>query len=267
MITSMYTEDIIPAIVDKYDYFTKVEKVIADYFINNRTKSDFSIKVMKERLYVSEASLSRFAKKLGFRGYREFVYQYDKVFEEDKEVLSANTTLSIYNDILSRCPEYIDDTLIGNVAALFDQVGHILVVGIGSSGLAGEEMKRRFIRLGVAIDCIDQSDLMKMSSIFQDERSLVIGISVSGQKKEVIFTLKQAHKQKAKTVLISAGKNRYDFVDYKLRIPTMANLDNGNLISPQFPVLVIIDLLYSAYLNLNKNKVLLHKLTVETLEE
>lgn len=80
----MYTEDIMPAIIDKYDYFTKVEKVIADYFINNRTKSDFSIKVMKERLFVSESSLSRFAKKLGFRGYREFVYQYEKFLRKTK---------------------------------------------------------------------------------------------------------------------------------------------------------------------------------------
>ena len=42
---------------------------------------DFSAKSVAGKLFVSEASLSRFRqKKCGFRGYREFIYQYEENF-------------------------------------------------------------------------------------------------------------------------------------------------------------------------------------------
>ena len=63
----MYKEFLLSTISDNYDGFTTVEKTIADYFLQNKEKADFSSKVMKERLYVSEASLSRFAQKMGLR--------------------------------------------------------------------------------------------------------------------------------------------------------------------------------------------------------
>ena len=76
----MYKKSLLPMIVDSYDSFTSVEKAIADYFLSNNERVDFSSKAMKERLFVSEASLSRFAKKLGFKGYREFIYRYEEGF-------------------------------------------------------------------------------------------------------------------------------------------------------------------------------------------
>lgn len=57
-----YVKSIIPILKMNYDKFTPLEKTIADFFISNREKVDLSSKAMAERLYISEASLSRFAK-------------------------------------------------------------------------------------------------------------------------------------------------------------------------------------------------------------
>ena len=56
-----YIKSVVPVIERNYDNFTAVEKSIADFFIHNQTKVDFSSKSVADRLYVSEASLSRFA--------------------------------------------------------------------------------------------------------------------------------------------------------------------------------------------------------------
>ena len=77
-----YARSIIPVIEYNYENFTALERTIADFFIQNKKKRDFSAKAVSERLYVSEASLSRFAKKCGFRGYREFIYQYEDTFPD-----------------------------------------------------------------------------------------------------------------------------------------------------------------------------------------
>ena len=80
-----YVKSVVPIIKMNYDKFTAVEKSIADFFIQNQEKVDLSSKAISDRLYVSEASLSRFAQKCGYRGYREFVYQYEVTFVEKKE--------------------------------------------------------------------------------------------------------------------------------------------------------------------------------------
>ena len=55
-------------IENKYHEMTAVERSIADYFINNKRVHDFSSKNISIQLYVSEATLSRFAKKCGYKG-------------------------------------------------------------------------------------------------------------------------------------------------------------------------------------------------------
>lgn len=63
---------------------TQVEHTIANYFLNNEELTDFSSKRISALLYVSEATLSRFAKKCGFKGYREFIFAYEKDLKEEK---------------------------------------------------------------------------------------------------------------------------------------------------------------------------------------
>lgn len=39
-----YVKSVVPVIESNYDKFTTVEKTIADFFIQNKEKSDFSVK-------------------------------------------------------------------------------------------------------------------------------------------------------------------------------------------------------------------------------
>ena len=89
-----YFKSVIPVIESNYNKFTTVEKSIADFFINNQKKADFSAKTVASKLFVSEASLSRFAQKCGYRGYREFIYQYEKNFVEKKETMAGRSSFS-----------------------------------------------------------------------------------------------------------------------------------------------------------------------------
>ena len=99
-----YVKSVVPIIESNYDKFTTVERNIADFFIQNRKKVDFSSKSISERLFVSEASLSRFAKKCGYRGYREFIYQYEETFVEKQESITGNTRmiLNAYQELLNK---------------------------------------------------------------------------------------------------------------------------------------------------------------------
>ena len=267
-----YVKSVIPIIETNYDNFTTVEKNIADFFIHNRKKVDFSAKAVSERLFVSEASLSRFAKKCGYRGYREFLYQYEETFVEKQESMTGNTrmVLNAYQELLNKTYSLVDEAQIARIGRYLSQADRVFVCGKGSSGLAASEMELRFMRIGVDIDSLQDSDLMRMQAVFQDKRSLVFGISISGGKEEVLYLLREAHKRGARTILITANnKEIYDqFCTEVVLIPSLKHLNHGNVISPQFPILVMLDIIYSCYVEQDKDeKEILHDNTLRALEE
>ena len=50
-----YVKSVVPIIESNYNNFTMVEKNIADFFIHNHEKMDFSAKTVAAKLFVSEA--------------------------------------------------------------------------------------------------------------------------------------------------------------------------------------------------------------------
>ena len=253
-----YVKSVVPIIESNYDKFTTVERNIADFFIQNRKKVDFSSKSISERLFVSEASLSRFAKKCGYRGYREFIYQYEETFVEKQESITGNTRmiLNAYQELLNKTYSLVDEAQIARISRYLNQAERVFVCGTGSSGLAAREMELRFMRIGVDIDSLVES--------------LVFGISISGSKEEVLFLLKEAYRKGAKTILFTAN-NRGGFEQFcteVVLIPSLRHLNHGNVISPQFPILVMLDIIYSYYLEQDKyEKEVLHDNTLRALEE
>ena len=69
---------------------------------------------------------------------------------------------------------------------------------------AAREMQNRFMRLGLDITALEDSDLMRMNASLLTENSIAIGISISGETESVLDSLKQAHINGARTILITA---------------------------------------------------------------
>ena len=80
----------------------------------------------------------------------------------------------------------------------------------------------------------------------------------------------QQGKGGARTVLITA-KNKDIFGEFcseVVLLPSLKHLNHGNLISPQFPILVMLDIIYSYYVEQDKyQKEVLHDNTLRALEE
>lgn len=265
-----YLKSVIPIIEANYKNFTSVEKNIANFFRNNEEIMDFSAKSISNRLFVSEAALSRFAKKCGYRGYREFIYQYEQNLTERnlKIVGNAGPVLNIYQELLNKTYSLIDQKQIMRICEYMADASRVFVCGKGSSGLAAMEAESRFMRIGVDIDSITDSDIMRFQTVFQNSKSMVIGISVSGMTESILYSLQQAHEKKSKTVLITAHKNGRisSYCDEIVLIPSLKYLNYGNVISPQFPILIFLDIIYSYYVSMDKRRMqVLHTSTLRAL--
>ncbi len=257
-----------------YDNLTPVEKSVADFFLINTKQMDFNSKKLSKLLYVSEATLSRFSKKCGYKGYRELIYVYRKdlagcVKEKDISTLSARVR-DAYLKLLEESYDLLDEVQMKRLANLINQCRRVCVYGMGSSGFAANEFKLRFMRTGLYVEAITDSQIIQMNSALVNEENLVIGISLSGKTKEILSGIRLAKENNAKVVLITANENvkEKEYCDEVVYVAMMKDLDGGTMISPQFPVLVMIDIFYTYYFENNSYfKAKKHRETLSALHE
>lgn len=236
-----------------FDELTPVEKSVADFFLSNTRLIDFNSKKLSKLLYVSEATLSRFAKKCGYKGFRELIYVYKKDLSESVQEKDISTLSMRVHDnylkLLNESFELLDEAQMKRIANLVNQSKRVCVYGMGSSGFAANEFRLRFMRTGLYVEAITDSQMIQMNSALMDENNLVIAISLSGKTKEILTGISLAKKRNAKVVLITANKNvkEIESCDEVLYVAMSKNLDGGTMISPQFPILVMIDVFYTYY--------------------
>ncbi len=241
-----------PALEERYEALTATEKTIADFFITNEELEDLSAKTMANRLHVSEATLSRFAKSLGFSGYREFVFAYRTAHALGSEQAQGQVAevFSTYQEILQKTISLIDPEQVERIVELLKTKKRTFVYGFGHSALVAQDIMSRFLCLGLDVDVMSEFHEIMINEARVNSDSLVIGISLSGATGEVTEAMLEAKRNRgAATILITSkndGKWEEEF-DEVLLTAGINDLEYGSVISPQFPVLVVLDMLYAAY--------------------
>lgn len=70
-------------IKETYSTFTKTEKRVADYLLNNHEIDYLRLAELANHLKVGEATIIRFCRKLKFKGYQDF--KFSIALDEAKE--------------------------------------------------------------------------------------------------------------------------------------------------------------------------------------
>lgn len=253
---------IIEIIENSLDCMTGLEREIAHYFLNSTNiQDDLSSLQVTKQLHISQAALTRFAKKCGFKGYREFKFQYQQqTTASEPEVPSLGHDLSRrvlrnYTQLRMQTEEVIDEDKLQRIATLIEDADRVYFFGIGSSGLVARDMKLRFMRLGVVCEALTDQDGFAWTTSILDKNCLVIGFSLSGQTQSIIDSLIDAKNMGAKTVLVTGQPQnvQQDFTEI-LAVALQSKPEFILRISAQFPMLLMIDLIYAFFLEINREK-------------
>lgn len=270
----MYQSSVKQRILSVREAFTPVERSLADFFLHNTKQMDFSSKNLSHVLYVSEAALSRFAKKCGYKGYRELIFSYQNDLSQETEEPDvskmARGVHDRYWEILQHAFSLLDEEQVARASRFIRESQRVFVFGTGSSGLAAQEFQLRFMRLGLQVQAVTDPQQMRMQAALLGVQDLAVGITLSGKTKDVLEALHLAKSNGARTVLLtgapkSAASGAHDVL---LPLASVAGLDEGALISPQLPVLILTDMLYRDLLKNDKETSMRrHRKTLQALRQ
>ena len=258
----MSQQNILAIIESHLDKMTDLEQRIGHYFLDpNSIQEDLSSLQVAQTLHISQAALTRFAKKCGFKGYREFNFQYlqdlpkAKTEADNMQSSLSRQVLNNYNQIHQQTKELIDEEKLERVAQIIEEADRVYFFGTGSSGLVARDMKLRFMRLGVVCEALTDQDGFAWTTSILDKNCLVIGFSLSGQTQSIIDSLIDAKNMGAKTILVTGQpeKIQEDFTEV-VPVALQSKPEFILRISAQFPMLLMIDLIYAFFLEINREK-------------
>ncbi|CEL91409.1 MurR/RpiR family transcriptional regulator [Streptococcus sanguinis] len=258
----MSQQNILTIIESHLDKMTDLEQRIGHYFLDpNSIQEDLSSLQVAQTLHISQAALTRFAKKCGFKGYREFSFQYLQDLpkaQTEADIMQNNLSRHVlynYNQIHQQTKELIDEEKLERVAQIIEEADRVYFFGTGSSGLVARDMKLRFMRLGVVCEALTDQDGFAWTTSILDKNCLVIGFSLSGQTQSIIDSLIDAKNMGAKTILVTGQpeKIQENFTEV-VPVALQSKPEFILRISAQFPMLLMIDLIYAFFLEINREK-------------
>lgn len=250
----------IATIIDlHFEELTELEQEIARYFLQPETsQDDLSSQQVTQKLHISQAALTRFAKKCGFTGYREFVFQYQHQASKPdthshKHSPLTKRVLRSYSIMREQTQDLIDEEQLERVAQLIEDAERVYFFGTGSSGLVAREMKLRFMRLGVVCEALTDQDGFAWTTSIMDENCLVLGFSLSGTTPSILDSLLDAKEMGTKTILFTSApnKNSQAYTETVL-VASHSQPSYIQRISAQLPMLFLIDLVYAYFLEINR---------------
>jgi DNA-binding MurR/RpiR family transcriptional regulator len=193
------------------------ETILAD----PETAAHASIVDLAERTGTSTATVTRFSRALGFKGYANLRVAIatetgraeqarwetdisgdiapDDALDGVLKVIAAADTRAIQATAAG-----LDMADVERVAAAVAGAGRVEIFGLGSSGTAGREMAFRLERIRVPVWSRSDSHTALTNAALLGPGDVAIGLSHSGRTREVIETLAEAADHGALTVAVTS---------------------------------------------------------------
>lgn len=242
-----------------YNNMGAAEKKVADWILKHRAEAiKLSIVELSAKTGASEATIARFARKLGYGGYQEmkiaFAQDESREYKPTHEtVKKADTCSKIFDKVIGD----VEETLMHTRAVLSDKkleaaaeaihnARKLLVFGLGASASVATDAAHKFLREG--IDCTVSSDnhMQVILASHLSEKDVVLAISHSGASKDIIEAMEVAKSCGATTVSITNyGKSPISRVS-DIELNTAADETKFTMLalSSRIAQLCIIDAIY-----------------------
>lgn len=210
-----------------YASLRKSEQKVADYVLAHELFCRrISMEELAKRSDVSQPTVMRFVKALGYKSFKEFRYelleegsQPDKKTEGEQYVMHgyplnpAEDIRLIPARVVATSVRTIEDMLKGISQEEFEKTiqmiagaRRIMLSCVENSSAAAKDLMTKLLYLGY--DCRYDEDyyIQQIVAASYDEKDIVIGISYSGQSKDTIDVMKTAKKAGAPTICITNFK-------------------------------------------------------------
>ncbi len=242
-----------------YDTLGRGERKIADWLLANPSELiSLSISEVASVCGCGDATVIRFAKRLGLSGYQELKINVAREMggnlTGNLAFSSEDSVMEVYNkhiaDIkitLDDTRAYLNPTAMEQSAEALRKARSISIIGLGNSAPIAQDAAHKFLRAGLPASAYSDNHMQMIVTSHLGPEDVVMAISHSGSSVDIVSALEQAKRSGATTICITNhGKSPVDkHSDYLLHTNAQETKYSILAMTSRLAQLAIIDTLYS----------------------
>ena len=201
----MEAQNIIRTINEHKDSLRKSERKVADYIIQySADVITMRIVDLASKADVSEPTVIRFCRAVGFDGFQSFKVQlaqhvggstsYSQFAVSDDDTVAdlSNKVFDSTMGSLINVRDELDPEVLENAIDALCHANRVEFYGFGASGSVAADAQHKFFRLQVLTSAYTDPHIQHMSAISLTEKDVVVAISQSGKTRALLQSVKLA---------------------------------------------------------------------------
>ena len=259
------SRNVIEKISEEYYDLTTAEKKTADYVLRNPRESQFlSIAELAEESGVAEATVSRFCRRLGYKGYNAFklaianatagqrlegenltgqIEENDSFEDMCRKLYSADVaavteTLNLMN------PDQIRRAVL-----MLSAAEKVLCMGQGGSMVMAQEAAHLFSTVSGKFFAVSDSHMQIIATANMSEKDVLLFFSYSGATRDLMEALTVARERHARIILVTrfARSPGAEYADLVLCCGSNESPLQLSSVPAKLAQLFLVDVLFSEY--------------------
>ncbi len=256
---------VIMKIISLQSSFTTSEYEISQFVINNPDAViTNTITALAKKINTSEASINRFCKKVGYKGFNSFKIalaqsnvQMDQISNEqpiDETNLLEYTAQDYKKMIMNTCA-MLDEKTINDAASMIILSRKIFILSIYTTSFVAAEFAFKLRQLGLDVTNLKEPLEVQLFLENMNSDSLLITLVPSIISKDIIPLLTNAKKKNVNVLLISGNDSPKinDLVDVKIITPDHIMASNPLVLTNSLMQNFVIDTIYATLLRENRS--------------
>jgi DNA-binding MurR/RpiR family transcriptional regulator len=243
------------------------ERKVAQFLLANPMQVvSMGVQEVAQNSSSSAAACVRLANRLGYKGFTDLrmalakeVFSSERPSEQTatEKITEQTTTRELVHMVvsstcesLSGIEEVVDaGALEASVEAILG-ASHVLIAGIGASGIVAYDFQQKLARLGLHAVYTADSDMQIVEACALRSEGVLIAISYSGESSSVLKVAREAKKNGALVIAITriGGNSLSRQADYTLNVVNSESLFREGATLSRFAQLLVVDLIYTMIL-------------------
>jgi len=199
-----------------YNDMGPAEKKIADWLLNNQGEIiSLSISELAEKCGCGEATIVRFARRLGLEGYQGLKLSIAQEASNSQNIVNEtiskeDSCLLIFSKIsngiyrsLDHTKKVLDEDNLEKAVKKIIDARRIAIFGLGNSSAIAIDAQHKFLRAGLDASAYCDNHMQAIAASHLTKEDVAIGISHSGSSIDVVEALRLSKEAGATTICIT----------------------------------------------------------------
>lgn len=263
-------KSIIDIICSSYDSFFESEKKIGSYIIKNYDRVvDMTVVELAKACGSSEASISRFCKKIGMKGFhhlkitlaKEMIDTAERTGEVSNHISVQDIGQSLQNILANKVEELrqtvsmMDTKQLAEILSCIQKAGKVQIVAVGNTIPVAIDAAFKFNQIGIPAmsGTIWETQLGLIYNLKPED--MVIAISNSGESRGVVSMMEAARQTGVKTLAITNSEmsSVAKLADYHITTATREKLLLDGYCFSRVSATTVIEILYLFLTSMRKD--------------